>query len=133
MNFCCLVGFSVRIRRQYQQDLLPSKGTSQILLLFRSAQSNIQDDAFNRDGAPLAARPTRCLLRDLPAWCPITFAVTRITSGGKRGTHLSTRRHVRFEYFTPVTMQNSVFWDIKTQFVLHTRHITSPLQSPASY
>jgi hypothetical protein len=25
-----------------------------------------------------------------------------------------------------------VFWDIKTQFVLHRRHITSPLQSPAS-
>jgi hypothetical protein len=30
-------------------------------------------------------------------------------------------------------MKNGVFWDIKTQFVLHRRHITSPLQSPASY
>jgi hypothetical protein len=29
-------------------------------------------------------------------------------------------------------MKNGVFWDIKTQFVLHRRHITSPLQSPAS-
>jgi hypothetical protein len=29
-------------------------------------------------------------------------------------------------------MKNFVFWDIKTQFVLHRRHITSPLQSPAS-
>jgi hypothetical protein len=29
-------------------------------------------------------------------------------------------------------MKNVVFWDIKTQFVLHRRHITSPLQSPAS-
>jgi hypothetical protein len=28
-------------------------------------------------------------------------------------------------------MKNAVFWDIKTQFVLHRRHITSPLQSPA--
>jgi hypothetical protein len=28
-------------------------------------------------------------------------------------------------------MKNVVFWDIKTQFVLHRRHITSPLQSPA--
>jgi hypothetical protein len=28
-----------------------------------------------------------------------------------------------------VTMKNVVFWDIKTQFVLHGRHITSPLQS----
>jgi hypothetical protein len=28
-------------------------------------------------------------------------------------------------------MKNAVFWDIKTQFVLHRRHITSSLQSPA--
>jgi hypothetical protein len=28
-----------------------------------------------------------------------------------------------------VTMKNAVFWDIKTQFTLHRRHITSPLQS----
>jgi hypothetical protein len=27
-------------------------------------------------------------------------------------------------------MKNVVFWDIKTQFVPHRRHITSPLQSP---
>jgi hypothetical protein len=40
--------------------------------------------------------------------------------------------HVRFEVFTAVTMKNVVFWDIKTQFVLHRRHITSPLQIPAS-
>jgi hypothetical protein len=30
-------------------------------------------------------------------------------------------------------MKSEVFWDIKTQFVLHRRHITSPLQSPAGY
>jgi hypothetical protein len=29
-------------------------------------------------------------------------------------------------------MKNVVFWDIKTQFVPHRRHITSPLQSLAS-
>jgi hypothetical protein len=39
---------------------------------------------------------------------------------------------VRFEVFTAVTMKNDVFWDIKTQFVLHRIHITSLLQSPAS-
>jgi hypothetical protein len=39
---------------------------------------------------------------------------------------------VRFEVSTAVTMMNAVFWDIKTQFVPHRRHITSPLQSPAS-
>jgi hypothetical protein len=28
-------------------------------------------------------------------------------------------------------MKNAVFWDIKTHFVPHRRHIMSPLQSPA--
>jgi hypothetical protein len=40
--------------------------------------------------------------------------------------------YVRFEVFTPVTMKNVVFWDIKTQFVPHSTQVTSPLQSPAS-
>jgi hypothetical protein len=39
--------------------------------------------------------------------------------------------YVIFEVFTAVIMKNAVFWDIKTQFVLHRRQITSPLQSPA--
>jgi hypothetical protein len=34
---------------------------------------------------------------------------------------------VRFEVFMVVTMKNGIFWDIKTQFVPHRRHITSPL------
>jgi hypothetical protein len=38
---------------------------------------------------------------------------------------------VRFEVSTAVTIKNAVFWDIRTQFVLHRRHITSPLQSTA--
>jgi hypothetical protein len=38
---------------------------------------------------------------------------------------------VRFEVFTAVTVENVVFWGIKTQFVPHRRHITTPLQSPA--
>jgi hypothetical protein len=36
-----------------------------------------------------------------------------------------------FEVFTAVTMKNVFFWDIKTQFVPHKKHTTSPLQSPA--
>jgi hypothetical protein len=39
--------------------------------------------------------------------------------------------NVRFEGFTAVTVKNVVLWDMKTQFVPHRRHITSPLQSPA--
>jgi hypothetical protein len=30
---------------------------------------------------------------------------------------------VRFEVFTAETMKNVIFWDIKTQFVLHRRHV----------
>jgi hypothetical protein len=45
---------------------------------------------------------------------------------------LVTANVVRFEAFMVVTMKNAVFWDIKPQFILHRRHITSPLQSPAS-
>jgi hypothetical protein len=37
---------------------------------------------------------------------------------------------VTFEVSTAVTMKNVVFWDIKTQFVPHRRHIASPLQNP---
>jgi hypothetical protein len=40
--------------------------------------------------------------------------------------------YVRFGDLTAVTIKNVVFWDIKTLFVLHRRHLTSPLQSPAS-
>jgi hypothetical protein len=39
--------------------------------------------------------------------------------------------YVRFKVFSAMTMKNVIFWDIKTQFVPHRRHITSPLQSPA--
>jgi hypothetical protein len=40
---------------------------------------------------------------------------------------------VRFEVLTAVTMKNAVFWDVKTQFIPHRRHITSPLQSPVRF
>jgi hypothetical protein len=39
---------------------------------------------------------------------------------------------VKFEFLTAVTMKNAVFWDTEAQFVSHRRHITSPLQGPAS-
>jgi hypothetical protein len=42
------------------------------------------------------------------------------------------QKHVRLEVFMAVTMKNFIFWDIKTQFIPHRRHITSPLQSSAS-
>jgi hypothetical protein len=38
--------------------------------------------------------------------------------------------HIRFEIFTALAMKNAVFWDIKSQFVRHMRHVTSPPWSP---
>jgi hypothetical protein len=40
---------------------------------------------------------------------------------------------VGFVVITAVTVKTAVFWDIKTEFVLHRRHITSPLQGQAGY
>jgi hypothetical protein len=31
----------------------------------------------------------------------------------------------RFEVFTAVTMKNCIFWNVKTQFVLHRKHYFS--------
>jgi hypothetical protein len=38
---------------------------------------------------------------------------------------------VRSEVFTAGTVKNDIFWDIKTQFVPHRRHMTCPLQRAA--
>jgi hypothetical protein len=39
---------------------------------------------------------------------------------------------VRFVVFITVAMKNAVLWDIRTKFIPHRRHITSPLQNAAS-
>jgi hypothetical protein len=36
-----------------------------------------------------------------------------------------------FEISPAETMKNVVFWDKRTKFVPHRKHITSPLQSPS--
>jgi hypothetical protein len=58
------------------------------------------------------------------------------TRGNADSSDLSLRSNipclVRSDVSTAVTMKNVVFWDIRTQFVLHRRHITSPLQNPVS-
>jgi Na+-translocating ferredoxin:NAD+ oxidoreductase RnfG subunit len=48
----------------------------------------------------------------------------------ERGDEKARKKGVRFEVFTAATMRNAVVLDIKTQFVLHRRHI-SPLHSQA--
>jgi hypothetical protein len=37
---------------------------------------------------------------------------------------------VRLEVSAAATTRNAVFWDIKTQFIPHRKHIASPLHSP---
>jgi hypothetical protein len=44
---------------------------------------------------------------------------------------VSKRFPCKTEVFMAETMKNTVSWDIKTQFVPHSKHITLPLQSPA--
>jgi hypothetical protein len=64
--------------------------------------------------------------------------IIRVTGIGELGATLvvtgnrsTLRASVGDEVFTAVTMENIVFCYIKTQFVPHRRHITSPLQIPA--
>jgi hypothetical protein len=52
-------------------------------------------------------------------------------SSGTVTERMNTTFYVRFEVLTAVNMKNVVFCEIRTQFVLHRRHITSPMQSPA--
>jgi hypothetical protein len=51
------------------------------------------------------------------------FVISPLT--GRRSVYL-----IRFDVLTAVAMKNVVFWDIRTQYVPHRKHITSPLQSP---
>jgi hypothetical protein len=37
----------------------------------------------------------------------------------------------KIEVFTAMTAKNAVFRDIKTEFVPHRRHVTSPVKNPA--
>jgi hypothetical protein len=66
----------------------------------------------------------------------LTLTVASYEHKTSTGAHIvlpeTLRNSVRFEVLTAVTMKNAVFWYIKTHFVLHRRHITSPLQSPAA-
>jgi hypothetical protein len=46
----------------------------------------------------------------------------------KMGSMARYMYHVRYEVSTAVTINNTVLWDIKTQFVLQRGHIMSPLR-----
>jgi hypothetical protein len=51
------------------------------------------------------------------------------TTRQQKGRH-SWKPKIKLE--KSINIKNAVFWDIKTQFVLHRRHLTSLLLSPAS-
>jgi hypothetical protein len=58
--------------------------------------------------------------------------VTRIGVLGTAPVVTSNRCTLRRHTFVLRLLKIVVFWDIETQFVPHRRHVTSPLQSPAS-
>jgi hypothetical protein len=45
---------------------------------------------------------------------------------------INAHKECKIEAFSAVTMKIVVLWDIETQFVPHSRYITSPLQGTAS-
>jgi hypothetical protein len=59
----------------------------------------------------------------------VWFSLRKRPNGHSRSQ--SAKWHVS-KYQTPGPLKNDVFWDIKTMFILHRRHLTSPLQSPTS-
>jgi hypothetical protein len=93
------------------------------LLCFRSLRSLINETGRTNLGR------TRIDVR------PVAVSESLIRVGKPQRLNEAVRtavENVRFEVYTAVTMKNVVFWNIKTQFVRHRRHITSPLHSPAS-
>jgi hypothetical protein len=59
-------------------------------------------------------------------------SIIRVTRIGEIGTTLSVTSNRRTLRACLLTMKNAVFWDMKTKFVLHRRHITCQLQSSVS-
>jgi hypothetical protein len=57
--------------------------------------------------------------------------ITAIAAANTSSEHVAKRKYTRTEV-NRKSIRSAVFWDIKTQFVLHRRHITSPLLSPTS-
>jgi hypothetical protein len=72
---------------------------------------------------------TRAKRRNIPEDIIFLISFYPITVTAVKNTDYDS--HLGFEIFTAETIKNVVFWDVKSQFVPHRRHITSPLQSPA--
>jgi hypothetical protein len=85
---------------------------------------------------------SRCLCLDVPTGNTqkvIKFvSVPDVTNIGVRDTPADVSGMIMLQFhggahgIDQTVLRISVFCDIKTHFVLHRRHITSPLQSPAS-
>jgi hypothetical protein len=93
-----------------------------------SPSAEQSEGSMYRCCAGLDAFPSVTVTQADLSWC----TARSVLHGNPTPFMLMAEQHARFEVFTAVTMKNGVFWDIKTQFVPHRRHITSPLQSPAS-
>jgi hypothetical protein len=60
-----------------------------------------------------------------------TYTYTRIANKLAQREKVMVYVLVEFEVSRAVTRKNIVFWNIKTPFIPHRKHITSLLQSPA--
>jgi hypothetical protein len=92
---------------------------------------------------PYSVRPQKCVLfvsegenyimRSFKIWSPWPGISTVIKSLPKPQPWAIWGKfiYVRVEV-SMVAMKSTIFWNIRTQFVAHRRHITSRLQSPAS-
>jgi hypothetical protein len=86
----------------------PSISTEEVIAIQSSTNSS---DVIAWEQGSVSA--TLILPGAIPSHCPLSSTLLQAL--------------LRFEVFTAVTMKNGVFWDIKNLFVLHRRHITSPI------
>jgi hypothetical protein len=61
------------------------------------------------------------------------FYVFHVQNERRRTGVCRANTYIWFVVLTAVTMRNSFFWDIKIKFLPHRMHITSPLQSLATF
>jgi hypothetical protein len=63
---------------------------------------------------------------------PINFAILQsLFSSLKERLFIHGTHSFSTNFHTYLSLKNAVLWDIKSQFVPHRKHITSPLQSSA--
>jgi hypothetical protein len=101
----------------------PDKGLATV----RSEHIRLLTSIFFVDAVDLSVNRRRsCRQRQ---WMNHASVHTEQTRKSILLVHVHLNMYQQYEVFTAVTMKNVVFWDIKTKFVPHRRHITFLLQA----